>query len=140
MGRLQIVASADEELWRGPDIYALPSRVVPEVDEELLVSDCSPVPVHGCDRHELEACRGGLIQQLDARRRAGGGRVLSLFRLEWGGEGEMQGMAEGSVHVFRDGIVETQDKVSLDGPPRSQQGIFVEECELFLGEVSGRTA
>ena len=53
MGGLQIIALADEELWGGPDIYALPSRVVPEVDEKLFVSDRSSIAVHGRDCHEL---------------------------------------------------------------------------------------
>lgn len=79
--RFQVIAPLDKELWGSPDIYVLPGQVISEVGEEFFVRDHSPVAVHGCNRHELQACRGGLVQQLNARRGGGVRWILGRRQL-----------------------------------------------------------
>ena len=88
--------------------------------------DFSAIAVGGGHGHELEACRGWLVENLNRVSRGGGGGS---------GRDRLEGPDYGIAHEISDRAMKAEDEVVLGGPPCSCNGVSVESSHRFVGQV-----
>ena len=126
VGQVEGFVLPGNEARKSPDRDFSPSRVGPDVFQELSQCNFRTITVGGGHGHELEARCGRFIEDLDRVSGSDGGGI------RWD---RLEGADYGGVHEVSDRAVETEDEVVLGRPPRGDSRVGVEGGHHLIRQV-----